>query len=388
MDVLKFVIAPDSFKGSISSADAGRAIAKGIKKALPGAVTIAVPIADGGEGTLEAVTPPENRFVRRVTGPDFSPVDATFGFTGDTAVIEMAQAAGLTLTGDDRRASLATTYGVGELIIAALDRGFRKLLITAGGSATNDGGCGMAAALGAKFLDGDGREFIPTGKSLGDIAKIDISGLDSRLFECEISIATDIKNPLLGPTGATAVYAPQKGADASDLELMEKGMTSYAALLSKMTGRDVANVPGCGAAGGLPSFPLAFLGAGIRRGIDTVLAAAGFDSLLDGASAVITGEGRIDRQSLYGKAISGVCAAAASKSVPVYVIAGSVGDDPDELKKMGIEKIYALVDFAPDTDSAKKRAAHWLEIAAEAFAGNIFNVERSETHNLRRKTQS
>jgi len=381
MDVLKFVVAPDSFKGSISSADAGRAIAKGIKKALPGAETISVPIADGGEGTLDAITKPENRFVRRVTGPCFSPVDATWGFTGDTAVIEMAQAAGLTLTGENRRASLATTYGVGELILAALEKGFRKLLITAGGSATNDGGCGMAAALGAKFLDGEGREFIPTGKSLCDIVKIDISGLDGRLSGCEISIATDIKNPLLGPTGATAVYAPQKGADADDLELMERGMSSYAALLSKMTGRDIANVPGCGAAGGLPSFPLAFLGAGIRRGIDTVLAAADFDSLLEGASAVITGEGRIDRQSLYGKAISGVCAAAARRGVKVYVIAGSVGDDPQELMKMGIEKIYALVDFAPDVDSAKKNAAHWLEIAAEAFAESAFNVERSETHN-------
>lgn len=362
------VTAPDSFKGSISSADAGRAIAAGIKRILPGVRVDVVPIADGGEGTLDAVTLPERRFSETVTGPAFEKLTARWGCIGDCAVIEMAQAAGLILTGEGRRGSTATTYGVGELIKAALDRGFRRIMITAGGSASNEGGCGMACALGAVFRDKNGKSFIPVGLTLGEIEEIDLSGLDPRLAECDITIATDIKNPLLGDEGAVRVYGPQKGVIGNDLDIAEEGMTKYASMIEKMCARPVASVPGCGAGGGLPAFGIAFFGAKILRGIDTVLDAVGFDAKLEGAAAVITGEGKIDRQSLYGKTISGICALAAEKNVPVDCFVGAVGDDPEKLLGMGIRSIRAVTEIARDVPDAISNAAFYLEKMGSAWA--------------------
>jgi glycerate kinase len=358
---LKILIAPDSFKGSISAEDAASAIARGIA-ARCDAQTVKIPIADGGEGTLCALVPPERITETTVTGTGGDPVCAAYGHVGETAVIEMARAAGLTLVEESRRSVLtSTTFGVGQLILHALDRGFRSFLLTAGGSGTNDGGCGLLAALGACFRDADGTPFVPTGGTLHRIATIDLSKLDARLKACTFTIATDVKNPLLGPAGATYVYAKQKGCADRDLPHMEAGMSHYADLLKDMCGRDVAAIPGCGAGGGISAPLLAFLGAGIRSGIDAVLEAVCFDDQLKDADAVITGEGKIDRQSLYGKAISGVCNAAAKAGVPVYALVGCIGDDKQTLLNMGLADILAIGDIAPSAEYSMTHASELLE---------------------------
>ncbi len=361
------LISPDSFKGSISAENAAAAIARGLKSAYGEAVeSICAPIADGGEGTLDALVPCEDRLTLTVTGTNGSPVAAEYGHIGDTAVIEMARAAGLTLTPEGERSALtATTYGAGELIKDALDRGYRHFLLTVGGSGTNDGGCGMAAALGIGFYDADGIRFVPTGGTLASIAKIDTATADSRLSQCEFTIATDVKNPLLGADGATYVYARQKGADDVALAQMEAGMTHYVALLEQLCGKAIANTPGCGAGGGFSTPLLAFCNATIRSGIDAVLDAIGFDALLDRADAVITGEGKIDRQSLFGKAISGVCRAAAAKGRPVYALVGCIGDDKQALLDMGLADILAIGDYAPDAAYSMAHAGELLEQVAK-----------------------
>ncbi|MBQ8358057.1 MAG: glycerate kinase [Clostridia bacterium] len=365
---LKIMIAPDSFKGSISAADAARAIERGLHRKYAvdcDLTTLLVPIADGGEGTLDALVPPERTVTASVTGTGGDKVTAAYGYIGHTAVIEMARAAGLTLVSEGKRDALtSTTYGVGELILDALDRGYRDFLLTAGGSGTNDGGCGLFAALGATFRDAAGKSFVPTGGTLGAIAQIDTDGVDPRLSACRFTIATDVRNPLLGPEGATYVYARQKGADDEALALMESGMRHYASLLRTLCGRDVATVPGCGAGGGISAPLLGFCGATIRSGIDAVLDAVHFDDLLQGADAVITGEGRIDRQSLYGKAISGVAKAAARAAIPVYALVGCIGDDKQTLLEMGLAGITAIGDLAPSPEYSMTHADELLEAAA------------------------
>ncbi len=373
----RIVIAPDSFKGSISAKDAAEAISRGIVSVLPDAEVLCFPVADGGEGTLEAITAPCDRYRLTVTGPEWKKVGAEWGSSGDCAVVEMAKAAGITYTGEGRRAATATTFGVGELIRDVLAHGFRKIMLTAGGSATNDGGCGMFSALGAVFRDKEGNPFVPTGGTIGKIESIDLSGLDPALPECEITVAADITNPLLGKEGATYVYGPQKGATAEELAAMEAGMKKYARLLEAACGRDVANVPGCGAAGGLSAPLIAFCGAKIMRGIDTVLGMTGFRAALDGASAVITGEGKIDRQSLYGKAVSGVAGAAAKAGVPVDVISGTVGQDREELLTIGLRSIRTITDIEPDSRLAIENAAYYLEKLGADWASS-FAASRDE----------
>ena len=362
---MKIIIAPDSFKGSISAEDAASAISRGIARCCD-AQTVKVPIADGGEGTLSALVPSSRITNVTVTGTGGESVSAAYGHVGNTAVIEMARAAGLTLVEEARRNVLtSTTYGVGQLIRHALDQGFRSFLLTAGGSGTNDGGCGLFAALGARFTDADGTVFVPTAGTLHRICDIDLSQLDSRLCDCSFTVATDVKNPLLGPTGATYVYAKQKGCDEEALPRMEAGMTHYAALLVQLCGKDVAAIPGCGAGGGISAPLLAFLGADIRSGIDAVLEAVQFDLLLKDANAVITGEGKIDRQSLYGKAISGVCNAAAKAGVPVYALVGCIGDDKQTLLSMGLADILAIGDIAPSAEYSMAHADELLERLVE-----------------------
>ena len=360
------LISPDSFKGSISAENAAAAIAKGLKNTHGEAIeTLCVPIADGGEGTLDALVPAADRFSLTVTGTNGKAVCAEYGHIGDVAVIEMARAAGLTLTPEGERSALtATTYGAGELIMDALDRGYRHFLLTVGGSGTNDGGCGMAAAIGIRFYDADSNSFVPTGGTLKNIARIDTAKADPRLKDCRFTIATDVKNPLLGADGATYVYARQKGADDDALAKMETGMTHYAALLAKDCGKAVSDMPGCGAGGGFSAPLLAFYNATIRSGIDAVLDAVHFEALIDRADAVITGEGKIDRQSLFGKAISGVCRAAAAKKVPVYALVGCIGDDKQTLLDMGLADIIAIGDYAPDAAYSMTHADQLLEMVA------------------------
>lgn len=365
---LKIVIAPDSFKGSISAKEAALAIERGLFKANSNIETVIQPIADGGEGTLDALVSEKDRISVTVTGTDGRRVSAEYGHIGNTAVIEMASAAGLTLVEEkDRNAAAATTYGVGELILNALDRGYRGFLITVGGSGTNDGGCGMFSALGARFTDKNGNAFIPTGATLESIRDIDVSTLDCRLNNCKFLIATDVTNVLCGKTGATYVYGGQKGADDATLDKMERGMLSYSAILEKKCGKKVADTAGCGAGGGLASPLLAFCNAEIRSGIEAVLDTVNFSTLLEGADAVITGEGRLDSQSLYGKAVSGVANAAISKNIPVYCFVGKLDASAVELKKLGISGAYATSDIAPSTEYSIAHADELLERLAEDF---------------------
>lgn len=373
---LKIVIAPDSFKGSISALDAAKAIEKGLADGLSASfafTSVISPIADGGEGTLDALTDEAQRISVEVTSTNGKRIIAQYGAVDDTAIIEMARAAGLTLTPEnERNAALATTFGVGEMILDALRGGCKNILLTVGGSGTNDGGCGMFASLGARFLDRNGNSFIPTGATLENICDIDLSQLDKRLFERRFIIATDVKNTLCGKSGATYVYARQKGADDVSIEQMERGMCHYASLLKEKCGRDIANIEGCGAGGGLASPLLAFLGAEIRSGISAVLDTIGFDQLIKNADTVITGEGKIDAQSLYGKAICGVTEAAKRYGVPVYCFVGCIEGDKDELLALGISDIYALSDIAPSTEYSMTHAAELLYTLGKNFAENMF----------------
>lgn len=369
----KIVICPDSFKGSLTAAGAAEAIARGFSAARPGHTLCVLPAADGGEGTLAALCPPEQRVSAAVSGPLGRPTAAEFGLLGDsTAVIEMAQAAGLPLLSEaERDACAASTFGVGELIAAALDRGSRRLLITVGGSATNDGGCGMLAALGVRFLDRTGAEFIPVGGTLGAIASINTSGLDPRLADCAVTVAADVTNPLTGPLGATAVYGPQKGADADALARLEAGMVHLGGLIDDAVGRAVSAIPGCGAGGGLPLGLLAFTPARICRGIDAVLDALGFDACLRDADAVITGEGRTDRQSAYGKVAAGVARRAQAAGVPTYILSGSLACDGaalDALEAVGVRGVFSMLDAPCTLDDAMRGAAGRLASAAGRLA--------------------
>lgn len=369
---LKILIAPDSFKGSISALDAAKSIERGLQRGFGDAIhadILCIPIADGGEGTLDTLATPENRVFCEVTGPRFSPLTAPYGKMGETAVIEMASAAGLTLIPEVlRSAGLTTTYGVGELILQVLQNGYKKCILTVGGSATNDGGAGMLSALGGRFYDTDGNTFVPTGLTLDKIASIDLSGLSPLLSECEFLIATDVKNPLLGHEGATYVYGRQKGATDAELDVIERGMAHYAALLSALSGKDVAAIKGCGAGGGLSAPLLAFANAKIQSGIEAVLDTLHFSDLLCGADLVITGEGKIDRQSLFGKAISGVAGYAGKQNVPVYCFVGCIGDDIEVLKSMGVRDIFAIGDLAQSPEDSMQNAAVYLERLAEQFA--------------------
>ncbi|MBQ8141147.1 MAG: glycerate kinase [Clostridia bacterium] len=366
---MKFIVAPDSFKGSVSSAEACLAIERGIKRVLPDAEVVCKPIADGGEGTLEAIVPADKRTAITVSGPLFEKVTAYYGSLEDIAVVEMASAAGLTLVPEEKRdAGKTTTFGVGEIISHAIGRGYRRIMLTVGGSATNDGGCGMLAALGARFFDSLGNAFVPVGDTLGEIERIDISGICEGFFECEFLIATDVKNTLLGANGATYIYARQKGADEEKLDRLERGMTGYAELLNTLSGKRVSELEGCGAGGGISAPLLAFADARVRSGIDTVLDAVGFLGELSDTDAVITGEGRLDLQSLCGKAISGVAKRAAEKNIPLYCFVGCVGDNAEEIKKMGISEIYEVRSLADSAEDSIKNADRYLEIMAENFA--------------------
>ncbi len=362
---MKFLLSPDSFKGSLSAREAALSLARGIQRVHSNAECVVLPIADGGEGTLETLVTENEMHTCLCHSTCGEWVEALYGIKGNTAVIEMARASGLTLTPPERRnPETASTRGVGELILAALDRGCRHILLTVGGSGTNDGGCGMLVALGGKLLDADGIDLEPCGKALSQVAQVDVSGLDPRLLECEFTVASDVTNPLIGELGATRVYGPQKGADPEMAERLEKGMENWAKCLFAASNKDVASVPGCGAGGGLIAPLLAFCNTRVQSGIESVLSAAEFDKHLQGAACVITGEGRVDGQSCYGKAISGVAAHSKRAGVPVYVAAGSLGEDWQALLKHGVTDAFALVDLAEHLPR-EERTAYCMEHAGE-----------------------
>jgi glycerate kinase len=365
---MRVVVAPDKFKGSLTAGEAAAAIEAGLRRARPDVELVRVPVADGGDGTLAVVlsTGTAERVEVRATGPTGEPVDAAIAITGDTAMVEMAEASGLRrLPGGVPAPLTATTYGTGELISAALDRGVAKLVLGIGGSATNDGGTGMATALGARFLDKEGKQLPPGGAALMRLAKIEAGALDPRLREVEVTVACDVDNPLVGPDGAAAVFGPQKGAKPDDVLLLDSALRRYARALQDDLGLDLVTVPGTGAAGGLGAGAIAFLGAELKSGIQLVLDLAGFADAIDGADLVITGEGSLDAQSLRGKAPFGVAQKAGEHGVPVVALAGVIEVPAKELRAAGFEEGHALSSLEPDVERSKRNAAELLERLAE-----------------------
>ena len=343
------LIAPDSFKGCLSAQGVAAAMAAGLQQAFPEAELLQVPVADGGEGTVAALVRAAGGSLRVtvVQGPLETPVAATWGILGDgvTAVIEMAAASGLPLVPPGQRdAGRATSFGTGQLIQAALDQGLRRILIGLGGSATTDGGSGMARALGVRFLDADGQDLPNGGLALAELARIDFSGLDPRLRETVLEGACDVDNPLCGPRGAALTYGPQKGADPALVAALEAALETFARAAAAATGRDVAALPGSGAGGGLGAGLRFFTGARLRPGVELVLEAVGFAVKVETANLVITGEGRTDLQTLNGKAPLGVAAAAAQAKVPVVCLSGALGPGAEVLLQHGFT---ALMSVAP-----------------------------------------
>ena len=375
---MKIVIAPDSFKGSLTAAQACAAIEDGVRKALPEAETVTVPMADGGEGTMQSLIDGLGGSIVECEADD--PLGrahmAAYGLTrGGTAVIEMAQASGLTLLGEnERNPLLASTYGTGQLIHDALDRGARDFIIGIGGSATNDGGAGMAQALGYRLLDAAGNDLPPGGGALLRLCRIESLNADSRLAESRFTVACDVDNPLTGERGASAVFGPQKGASAEMAVLLDKALARYAGCILADLRMDVACIPGAGAAGGLGAGCIAFLGAELRRGVDIVIDATGLSEKLGGAALVITGEGRTDSQTLSGKTAYGVSRLAKSLGTPVVLISGSLAIGADELLECGICRVYSLMDDGTGLDEAMRNGAALLRGKAERAIREFFDT--------------
>ena len=366
---MRILIAPDSFKGSLSALAAAEAMARGVRAVFPEAEVALLPIADGGEGTVAALVAGTGGSLRRlrVQGPLLEPVEAEWGILGDgrTAVLEMAAASGLTLVPPGRRDPLrASTVGTGELLRAALDAGLTRLILGIGGSATSDGGAGMAQALGARFLDAAGRDLAPGGGALAALARIDLAGLDPRLAGVDLLVACDVDNPLTGPRGAAAVYGPQKGATPSMVAELDAALGRLAQVATRATGREVADRPGAGAAGGLGAGLLWFTPARLRPGVEIVLAATGFDDQVRTADLVITGEGRTDAQTAMGKAPVGVAAAAGRWGVPVLCLSGGLGPGADAVLEHGIHALMSIVPGPMALEDCLAGAAGLTEAAA------------------------
>jgi glycerate kinase len=374
------VIAPQSLKGSLTASEAGRAIAQGVLAVSPLAEIAIVPVADGGEGTVQALVDATDGTLLKqsVTGPLGEPVEAFWGLLGDgvTAAIEMAASSGLPLVPPEcRDPRITTTYGFGELLRAALDRGCRHFIIGLGGSATNDGGAGMAQALGARLLTADGNDIAPGGAALATLAHIDISTLDARLQECSIDVACDVTNPLCGPQGASAVYGPQKGATPELVHLLDRALEHYARVIEHDMHISLASLPGAGAAGGLGAGVIAFLGATLRPGAQIIIEAVHLADALHEAHLVITAEGRLDAQTAYGKSVGAVAALAKQHHLPVLALAGSVGEQYQEIYDLGIDAIavippgpvsleYAMEHAAALTTTATERALRLIHLGS------------------------
>jgi glycerate kinase len=358
------LLAPDKFKGTLTAAQAAAHLAAGLERARPGLRTVRLPVADGGEGTVEAaVAAGYRRAEAEVAGPAGPRVRAAFASRDGTAVIESAQAAGLArLPGRVPAPLTASSRGVGELIAAAADSGARRIVLGLGGVACTDGGAGLLAALGARLLDESGAELPPGGAALARLDRIDLSGLRP-LAGAEVVVATDVDNPLLGEHGAAAVYAPQKGASPSDVACLERGLARWADVAERALGQVSRDRAGAGAAGGLGFAALAFLGATVRPGIEVMLGLLSFADQLPGARLVITGEGALDAQTLRGKAPAGVARATAAHApgVPVIAVAGTCSLSAGQLRSAGFARAYALADLEPDPARSREQAGPLLE---------------------------
>ncbi|SHI83555.1 glycerate kinase [Lutispora thermophila] len=367
---MKVVIAPDSFKGSLSSRQVCVAIGKGIKRADPSVEIVAIPMADGGEGTVDALMDSlgGHKVIAEVKDPLFRDIKAQYGLADkdETAVIEMAAASGLALLSDmERNPMKTTTYGTGQLIKDALDRGCRNFIIGIGGSATNDGGIGMAAALGAKFYDWDGNAIELNGGGLLKLDAIDLSQLDPRVAESRFRVFCDVDNILYGSTGAAYVYGRQKGADDAMIEKLDMALKRLSEIIERDLNKSVALVPGAGAAGGLGAGLLAFLDAKLEKGIDILMETIGFEERIKGANLIITGEGRMDHQTKYGKTISGIIEAAKKQGIPVVGICGSIGDGVEELYSEGLNSVFSIINRPMSLEESMVETSELLTSTAQ-----------------------
>ncbi|MGI6224849.1 MAG: glycerate kinase [Peptococcales bacterium] len=362
----KIIIAPDSFKGSMSAKEVCEAAERGVKSVLEDVEIIKIPMADGGEGTVETlVDATDGKLIKiNVLNPLGHEFETYFGILGDgrTAVIEMALASGLTLVPrEHRNPLLTTTYGTGQLIKAALDHGCREFIIGIGGSATNDGGVGMAQALGVQFLDKDGKEIGFGGVNLSKLERIELGGLDSRIKESIFKVACDVDNPLCGPKGASYVFGPQKGATSEMIQLLDSNLLHFAKVIHRDVGVSVQNEPGAGAAGGLGAGLMAFCQARLQRGIDLIIEATKLEGQIKGADLVITGEGQMDFQTAHGKTPYGVAQIAKKYDIPVIAIVGSIGYGVEELYTKGIDSIFSIVEGPMTLEECMKNGSLLLE---------------------------
>lgn len=378
----KILIAPDSFKGSMTALEVCEIVEDEIKDFYPLAQVISLPIADGGEGTVDSflASTPGEKIDTRVMGPNFEDVDSYYGLIhdGQTAIVEMAAAAGLPLVQGDKDPSKTTTYGVGQLILQAAKRGAKKLIIGLGGSASNDGGCGLAAALGIKFYDDKGQSFIPVGGNLDQIGRIDTSGLDPLIKDMEILAMCDVTNPLYGSQGAAQVFAPQKGAGPDMVKLLDDNLRHLSTHLEKLPGKEaIASLPGSGAAGGMGAGLNGLLDVPLVSGIDLILETLNFQELIKGADLLISGEGKIDGQSLDGKVISGLASFAKKEQVPFLVLAGGVLDE--ELEKayeIGVSSIVSINREAREFTGDNEEARDNLRYTTRNLLGLIKALEQ------------
>ncbi|GHO67327.1 glycerate kinase [Ktedonobacter sp. SOSP1-52] len=381
---MHIVIAPQSLKGSLSAIEAGQAIAEGARAIYPQASIEIIPIADGGEGTAQALADATGgRIIEHtVTGPLGAPVKAFYALLGDgqTAVIEMAASAGLPLVAAEARdPRITTTYGVGELVRAALDAGCRHFIIGLGGSATNDGGAGMLQTLGVHLLDRQGQELPYGGAALRRLHHIDIENLDARLQECTFDVACDVTNPLCGPEGASAIYGPQKGADPAMVEELDGALAHYAEIIERDLGIGVKDLPGAGAAGGMGAGLVAFLRARLRPGAQIVLEAVALEQYLPSANLVISAEGRLDGQTAYGKSVGAVAQLAKRYHLPVLVLAGGLGENYQEVYQLGIDGLILIPD-GPMTLEYAMQHAYKLAREATERALRLFRTAQDYTN--------
>ena len=364
----KILLIPDSFKGTMSSGEICSIMENAIRNYYPEAHIISIPVADGGEGSVDSFLAAVGgrKITTTVKGPYFNDIQSFYGILPDnTAVIEMAAAAGLPLVGDDLNPGKTTTYGVGQLIEQAAKAGCKKMIIGLGGSATNDGGAGSAAALGVRFINAAGEAFIPTGETLCEISSIDVSGLNPLLDGVEIITMCDIDNPLCGPQGAAAVFGPQKGADEAMVKLLDANLAHMAGVIKRDLGKDIIDLAGAGAAGGMGAGMTAFLDSRLQMGIETVLETVQFDSLLKGADMVFTGEGKIDSQSLRGKVVIGVARRTKKAGIPLIAIVGDIGDNTEGAYQEGVSAIFSINRVAVPFKEAKLRAKSDLALTMD-----------------------
>jgi glycerate 2-kinase len=364
------LVAPDKFKGTLTASEVAARVTAGIAAVAPEVPVREVPVADGGDGTVDAALAAGfTRVPVRAQGPVGKPVDTAFALRDGVAVVEMADVSGLRLLPRDGLAALeASSYGTGEVIAAALDHGCHTVLLGIGGSASTDGGAGLLTALGARLVDADGAELALGGAALARLARLELDGLHPKLASTAVVVASDVDNPLLGPNGAAAVYGPQKGADPDDVALLDAALAHWADVLDAATGTALRDRPGAGAAGGVGYGALAALGAELKPGIDMVLELVGFADALPGARLVVTGEGSLDEQTLSGKAPAGVAAAAVAAGIPVVTVSGRLALRPEQLAAAGVKQAYALTDIEPDLARCLAEPGPLLERLARKLA--------------------